>query len=134
MRLIFTILASAFLVLTTGCASITGSKNQPVSITAICEAVQVTGASCTITNDKSVGYVTTPGTAFVNKSTGDLSVSCTKSTATSNPSIVKSSSNANIWGNLLVGGPIGAGVDAMTGAGFDYPPSVNVAFSPPCPK
>ena len=127
-------LISCLLMFVTGCASITGSKNQPVSVTAICEAVQITGASCTVTNDKSVGYVTTPGTAFVNKSTGDLSVSCTKAGATSNPSIIKSSSNTNIWGNLLLGGPIGAGVDAMTGAGFDYPPSVNVTFNAPCPN
>jgi hypothetical protein len=33
-----------------------------------------------------------------------------------------------------LGGPIGAGVDAMTGAGFDYPPSVNVIFNSPCPR
>ena len=128
------LLISCLLMFVTGCASITGSKNQPVSVTAICEAVQISGANCTVTNDKSVGYVTTPGTAFVTKSTGDLIVACTKAGATSNPSITKSSSNTNIWGNILLGGPIGAGVDAMTGAGFDYPPSVNVTFNAPCPN
>jgi hypothetical protein len=117
-----------------GCASITGSKNQPVSVTGMCEGQTVVGASCTATNDKGVSYLSTPGTAFVTKSTGDLSVSCTKGGSTSITSIVKSTSNTNIWGNVLLGGPIGAGVDAMTGAGFDYPPSVNVIFNSPCPR
>ncbi len=118
----------------TGCASITGSKNQPVSVTAICEGVQVQGANCTLTNDKNVSYLTTPGTTLVQKSTSDLSVTCTKENVQSNPAIVKSTSNANIWGNLLLGGPIGAAVDAGTGAGFDYPPMINVTFNSPCPS
>jgi hypothetical protein len=120
------------LFLATGCASITGSKNQPISITAVCEAEQVQGANCTVTNDKGVIYVSTPGTAFVNKSTSDLTVSCTKDKVQSNPAIVKSSSNSSIWGNILLGGPIGAAVDAGTGAGFDYPNAVNVTFNSPC--
>ena len=124
---------AAVLLALTGCASITGSKNQPVSITAICEAEQVQGASCTVQNDKGVAYVFTPGTAFVGKSTGDLTVTCTKDKIQSNPAIVRSSSNANIWGNILLGGPIGAAIDAGTGAGFDYPNAVNITFNAPCP-
>lgn len=122
------------LLLTTGCASITGSKNQPVSVTAICDAEQVQGATCTVQNDKGVAYVSTPGTAFVAKSTSDLTVTCTKDKVQSNPVIVRSTSNANIWGNILLGGPIGAAVDAGTGAGFDYPNAVNVTFNSPCPS
>lgn len=134
MKRILMVVACGFVILATGCASITGSKNQPVSVTAICEAEQVQGASCTVTNDKSVSYATTPGTAFVQKSMGDLSVTCIKDKMNSNPSIVRSSSNANIWGNILLGGPIGAAIDAGTGAGFDYPVAVNVIFNSPCPK
>jgi|LauGreDrversion4_2_1035121.scaffolds.fasta_scaffold1144533_1 hypothetical protein len=128
----FFFIAPLLLLLTTGCASITGSKNQPISITAICEAEPIQGANCTVTNDKGVIYVSTPGTAFVSKSTSDLTVSCTKEKVQSNPAIVKSSSNSSIWGNILLGGPIGAAVDAGTGAGFDYPNAVNVTFNSPC--
>ena len=35
-----------------GCASVTGSKEQQTAITATCEGVQVSGATCTVTNDK----------------------------------------------------------------------------------
>ena len=121
-----------FFVCAGGCASITGSKTQPVSVTAICESVLVNGATCTFVNDGGVSYVQTPGTAMVRKSTADLSVSCVKGKMVSAPAIVKSSSNASIWGNILLGGPIGAAVDAGTGAGFDYPPTVNIVFQPPC--
>ncbi len=124
----------SLLCITTGCASITGSKNQPITITAVCENAMVQGASCTFTNEKGVSYVSTPGTVMVNKSTSDMTISCTKNTLLANPIVVKSSSNANIWGNLILGGPIGAAIDAGTGAGFDYPPSVNVIFNPPCAK
>jgi len=127
-------LTPAILFLVTGCASLTGSKNQPIAITAICEAEQVQAANCTVTNDKGVIYVSTPGTAFVNKSTSDLTVSCTKDKVQSNSAIVKSSSNTNVWGNILMGGPIGLAIDAGTGAGFDYPNSVNVTFNSPCPS
>ena len=120
------------IVFLSGCASITGSKTQPVSITATCDSEQVQRASCTVTNDKGVFYVGTPGTVMVNKSTADLSVVCVKDKVNSNPTIVKSASNVNVWGNVLFGGPIGAAVDAGTGAGFDYPPAVNVVFDPPC--
>ena len=128
------LISSAVLVYLSGCASITGSKYQPISLTGMCEGQPVSGANCTVINDKGVSYLTTPGTAFISKSTADLSVTCTKGGTTSITSIIKSSSNTNIWGNVLLGGPIGAGVDAMTGAGFDYPPSINVVFNSPCPR
>lgn len=118
--------------LSVGCASITGSKNQPITVTAVCENIMVRTASCTVTNEKGVSYTSTPGTVMVQKSTSDLTIACSKSDFSANPVTVKSSSNASIWGNILLGGPIGAAVDAGTGAGFDYPPTVNVVFNPPC--
>jgi hypothetical protein len=118
--------------LSVGCASITGSKSQPITVTAVCENIMVRTASCTVTNEKGVSYTSTPGTVMVQKSTSDLTIACSKSTFSANPVTVKSSSNASIWGNILLGGPIGAAVDAGTGAGFDYPPTVNVVFNPPC--
>lgn len=125
----FSIIVAMF---ASGCASVTGNKNQPISIAAVCEASQVQGATCTLTNDKGVYYITTPGTAMIQKSTSDLSINCIKDKQSSNPYIVKSASNVNIWGNILLGGPIGAAIDAGTGAGFDYPSSLNVIFNSPC--
>jgi len=125
--------AVALAVVSTGCASITGSKNQPVSLTAICEAQPVNGASCTLSNDKGQWFATTPGSVMIQKSGGDLAVSCKKEEASGGGTFV-SKANGGIWGNLLAGGIIGYAIDASSGAGFDYPPNMTVIMNPPCPS
>jgi hypothetical protein len=120
----FLIIVAVFMV---GCASITGSKNQPVNVTAVCDGKVVTGATCTLTNDKGMWYVSTPGTAYIQKSTSDMAVTCSKDEAKGTQTFT-SSSNTGVWGNILLGGPIGLAVDAGTGAGFDYPNAFNVVM------
>ena len=117
----------------TGCASITGSKNQPVSMNAVCNAEPVNGANCTLSNDKGQWYVNTPGSVMIQKSGGDLAVSCKKQESSGGGTFV-SKSNAGIWGNILAGGLIGYAIDAGSGAGFDYPPNMTVIMNPPCPS
>ena len=119
--------------LITGCASITGSKNQPVSITTACDGAVVNGAACTLTNDKGQWFLQTPGSVTIQKAYGDLSVVCKKGEATGS-SVFQSKSNGGVWGNLLIGGPIGYVVDANSGAGFDYPPTMSIALNGVCPK
>ena len=116
----------------TGCASITGSKNQPVSMSAVCNAEPVNGANCTLSNDKGQWYVTTPGSVMIQKSGGDLAVSCKKQESAGGGTFV-SKANGGIWGNILAGGIIGYAIDAGSGAGFDYPPNMTVIMNPPCP-
>ena len=60
----------------TGCASITGSKLQPLSVQTVLDNREVSGIGCTLTNDAGKWFVTTPGTVTVQKSTADLSVQC----------------------------------------------------------
>ncbi len=117
----------AIAVFMVGCASITGSKNQPVNVTAVCDGKLVSGATCTLSNDKGMWYVSTPGTAYVQKSTSDMAVTCMKDDAKGTQTF-SSSSNTGVWGNILLGGPIGLAVDAGTGAGFDYPNAFNVVM------
>ena len=38
----------------------------------------------------------------------------------------QSTNESSVWGNVLTGGIIGYAVDAGTGAGFSYPPTLNV--------
>ena len=110
-----------------GCASITGSKNKPISVTSTCEGKPFNGSNCTLRNDKGQWFVTTPGSVVIQKSGQDIAVDCQKGKSAAS-AIFKSSSNGGIWGNILAGGPIGAVIDASSGAGFDYPPSMNVNF------
>lgn len=125
------ILISIALVFLSGCASVTGSKTQPVTIQAICDGQSVNGASCTLSNDKSTWYLKTPGSVVINKSTADLSVTCKYGQA-SQSAVFQSKSNGGVWGNILAGGIIGYAVDANTGAGFDYPQSMTVTLSDEC--
>ena len=57
-----------------GCASITESKNQSMSVT----TGEVTGAMCTLSNSKGSYYVTTPGSVMVRNACDQLSISCVK--------------------------------------------------------
>lgn len=106
-----------------GCASIVGGHNQPVSVvTPGCEK-----AACELTNDKGKWYVSsTPGTVTVRRSYSDMQVNCTKSDHSPVSASVKSSTKGMAFGNIIFGGVIGAGVDMASGAAYDYPSEITV--------
>jgi len=108
-----------------GCASITGSKLQPVSVQTVQDNQEVAGAGCILTNDAGKWFVTSPGSVTVQKSTGDMTVDCTKEESKGHENVV-SKSNGSVWGNIIAGGGIGYIVDRSTGAGFDYPNTITV--------
>ncbi|UGQ46390.1 hypothetical protein [Massilia endophytica] len=120
------VLAAALL---TGCASISGNKLQPLSVTTVHNNQEITGIGCTLTNDSGNWFVTSPGTATVHKSTGDLVIDCKRHDMVGNATVV-SKSNTAVWGNILFGGGIGYIVDRNTGAGFDYPNTVAITMRP----
>ena len=103
-----------------GCASITESKNQSMSVT----TGEVTGAMCTLSNSKGSYYVTTPGSVLVRNACDPITITCTKEGyVPANPSAgtVQDKSKGMAWGNLVFGGIIGIAVDRSTGAGCQYP-------------
>ncbi len=129
LKIIFALTLSASLI---GCASVTGTSMQPVSVTAVCDGSRVVKeAFCTLMNDKGQWFVTSPGSTMIQKSFGDLSITCKKADSVG-VLVLKSSSNSNVWGNVLAGGLIGYAVDASSGAGFNYPNMVAVTMSQPC--
>ena len=130
-RQFISLATACLLIVLTGCASVTGSKNQPVSVNAVCDGQPVVEASCTLMNDKGSWYVKTPGSVMIQKAYGDLAVDCKKGDAVASTKF-KSSSNGGVWGNILAGGIIGYAVDASSGAGFDYPSTMTVTLPPPC--
>ncbi|MCC7414061.1 MAG: hypothetical protein IT495_20765 [Gammaproteobacteria bacterium] len=119
--------------LSSGCASITSGKNQPLSVQSTCAGEQIIGADCTLTNNKGQWFVQTPGSLVIQKSYGDLAVECRKEGLAPTTGTFSSRSNGGVWGNLIAGGLIGYAVDASSGAGFDYPTQLTVLFQPPCP-
>jgi hypothetical protein len=105
----------------TGCASIVSGTSQIVSVETLHSSGNVAGATCKLQNDKGVYYVTTPGTVTVHRAYGDMNVRCEKPGFDPGLATVKSRTKAMMAGNILFGGVIGVGVDAASGAAYDYP-------------
>ena len=115
-----------------GCASVTGSNSQSITVAAICGSSKIVkGAMCTLVNDKGQWFIESPSTALIQKSFNELTVSC-KHRDAYGILVIKSSSNANIWGNVVAGGFIGAAVDSSTGAGFNYQPMITISMNGDC--
>ena len=114
--------------LLTGCASIVNGQNQSVSVVTRNQGAEVQGAKCSLTNDKGVWYVSSPGSVAVHRSYGELSVSCALTGLPDGTAAVKSSTTGAVFGNILVGGVIGAGIDVATGAAYNYPNLIPVAM------
>jgi hypothetical protein len=109
-----------------GCASIVNGQNQPVSVEARSGSGTVAGANCKLSNNKGTWFVTTPGSATVQRSYEDLAVHCTKDSLEPGFASVKSGTKAMAFGNIIFGGVIGAAVDVSTGAAYDYPSLITI--------
>lgn len=109
-----------------GCATITTGQNQSVSVETRAKGQSVVGAACKLANDKGTWFVTTPGSVTVSRAYGDMSINCTHEKAPPGALIVKSSTKAMAFGNIIIGGVIGAGVDIATGSAYDYPNLITV--------
>lgn len=107
----------------TSCASLTTGTNQNVSV----KTGNIQGALCSLQNNKGKWYVNgTPGSVVINRSYNDLSVDCTKSGYPAGHQLVKSHTKGMAFGNVIIGGVVGAGVDIASGAAYDYPNEINV--------
>jgi hypothetical protein len=114
------IIASASMI---GCASITTGTTQSVSV----KTGSVTDATCLLENNKGKWYVNkTPGTVTINRSFSDLSINCEKHGYPSAHKSVASSTKAMAFGNIVFGGVVGAGVDVVNGAAYNYPVEIDV--------
>ena len=110
----------------TGCASITGSSQQSLSVETRDSAASVTGVTCELSNDKGKWFLNTPGSAYVQKSSENLNVLCKKDGLSPGQASVASTTKAGMVGNILFGGIIGMAIDHSTGAAYEYPPLIQV--------
>jgi uncharacterized protein YceK len=116
-------------VLLSGCASVVNDKTHPMKIETKTEAGElVTGADCTMTNDKASSTVKSGEIANVRRSNTDLEITC-KHPAKSD-AIAKAISRVNggMFGNIILGGGIGAVIDHNTGSAYTYPSWVQLIF------
>lgn len=111
----------------TGCATIVKDVNQPVKVEAYTkENTMVEGAKCTAKNERGEWVATTPGSVVVHRSGQDLLVKCEKENQPSAFATLISRANGGMFGNILLGGGIGAIIDHNKGTAYSYPDWVRV--------
>ena len=124
-----TTLAVAMLsILTSGCSTISGSgTSQSVSFqTLAADGQDVESAKCEMTNDEGTWFVTTPGSSVVHRSNKNLQVICKKVGMDVGTANVVSRTTGNMFGNILLGGGIGAIIDHNNGSAYEYPGLVKI--------
>ena len=92
------------------------------------ENKDLTGASCELKNDEGTWTAVTPATVMVRRSNKDLMVKCIKSGFADARANVVSKTKANMWGNIIVGGGIGAIIDHSNGSAYQYPPTLKLTM------
>lgn len=112
-----------------GCASITGSSTQNISIqTRQSDGKEVSEAKCELINKRGTYFVTTPGTITISRSNDDLQVTCRKEGFENGRAGVVSNTKGSMFGNIILGGGIGAIVDHNNGSAYEYPSFVQVVM------
>jgi hypothetical protein len=109
-----------------GCASITGTTGQSVSVETRAKDKQVSGASCELTNSRGKWYITSPGSTQIRRSNEDLIVMCSKEGFEAGRASVVSDTKGSMFGNILLGGGIGALVDHSNGSAYEYPNLIQI--------
>lgn len=120
--------ALALSLIVSGCASLTGSPHQSVSLeTHEQTGAEIVGASCELANNKGKWLVSTPGSINIHRSNDDLQVLCNKDNFDPAQSAVISDTKSSMLGNILMpGGIIGAVIDHGTGSAYEYPTIIQI--------
>lgn len=118
-----------FLAVTTiaisGCSTVINGTNQSIDF----RTGTVSGADCELTGGSDFAVqetFKTPASVEVPRSKKALQLECSKDGYQTASKTVNSQVEATTGGNILLGGFIGAGVDAATGALYKYPEGVNL--------
>ena len=115
------------LFLVAGCATITRGTTQSLAI----NTPGAPGATCVLSSQSIPSQaVVTPATVLLEKGQSNIAVRCTKECFQDGVGVIESSMEAMTAGNILVGGVVGLGVDAMTGAMHKYSPDTGILMVP----
>lgn len=122
-------LALAAAALLGGCASVSGGNVQKMYVQAQQQdGSVVAGADCTLTNDKGTWRLKSPGDSSVVRSNKPIEVKCEKAPLPHGVVSVESGTRAAMFGNIILGGVVGAVIDHSSGAAYEYPEQVRVVM------
>jgi hypothetical protein len=100
-----------------GCATIIKGTSQNIAV----QTPPATGANCVLTSKEGMWSVVTPGSVKIDKSKEDVLIHCTKPGYQDASGTIPSNFQGWTLGNIILGGVIGVGVDAASGAMNEYP-------------
>jgi len=127
MKRVFAALSVA--ALCSGCASVMNETSHPMKIETKTEAgALVVGSDCKLTNDYGVTSMKSGDTTQVRRSSKDLEIACKHPTNPEATARAISRVNAGMFGNILIGGGIGAVIDHNRGTAYTYPLWVQLVF------
>ena len=120
-RLLFAVYTLALPFMVSGCATAPGSSTQNISIqTRGQSGAEVIGASCELENNAGKWFVTTPGSVTIHRSNDNLQISCTKGSLAPGQATVVPGARGAMFGNVILGGGIGAIFDRNDGSAYEY--------------
>ena len=120
MKFNYTAFILAASVLATGCSSLTQSDSQSLSLTTTYQGRPVE-TDCKLTNDRGTWDARSPANVMVRKSNEDLNVVCKRQGLPDGLLKAISRAAGSMFGNIILGGGIGAMIDHSNGRGYDYP-------------
>ena len=120
-----------YAMIASGCATVVNDSTHSMKVeTKTSEGEFVTGAECKLTNDYGTIEMKSGDTTQVRRSSEDLDISCTdaeeKDVKANGRAI--SRANAGMFGNIIIGGGIGAIIDHNKGTAYTYPTWIQLVF------
>jgi len=123
------LVAALVLLMSSGCATVLKDDTQPLKIeTFNDQGEEVEGARCLIETPSGTRSTSSPRQILVERDSGDLHVTCQKKGYPKAEGRLVSAVSGAMFGNILLGGVIGAVVDHVDGQGYSYPEWVRLVF------
>lgn len=115
--------------LASGCATVLNESTQTVRVETLTPAGErVTGAECSAVNNKATVQFRSGMAPMVRRSSKDLVIRCSMPGHQEASAHLESGVNSGMFGNILLGGAVGAIVDHNKGTAYTYPTWVQLVF------
>lgn len=117
------------LTLLSGCASVSGDKAQRILVETVDQdGTMVDGARCSLRNNYGVTEGESGTQIMTRKSSENLQIECKKDGYADARGDAISRANSGMWGNVFLGGAVGAIVDHNQGLAYNYPEWIRLVF------
>ena len=127
MRALYLLLPTVLL--SGGCASVVNDVTHPIKVETKTEAGEIiAGAECTLSNERASLIIKSGETTNMRRSNTDLKIECKHPTKPDATATATSRANGGMFGNIILGGGVGAIIDHNRGTAYTYPTWLQLIF------